>query len=63
MVRIIQPIDVNEIEVLFLDFDGTLVDYHETERNALIDLLSSFEVNVSEPMVQSYQSINMELWG
>ncbi len=59
---IFREINRNKVEALFLDFDGTLIDYHEVEDRAIRDVLSRWGVGNVEKGVQFYRRINEALW-
>ena len=47
--------------VLF-DADGTLLDFHAAERNAITYTLKAHNVEFTEKMIEDYSTINLSLW-
>lgn len=57
-------IDHTIIKALFIDFDGTLVDYHIASKKALKDMFLEFvgSERADEAFID-YKNKNIELWG
>ena len=50
------------IEILFLDLDDTILDFHKAERIALSRTLRSFGADPTETVLNRYHIINKEHW-
>ncbi len=50
---------------LFIDFDGTIVDYRQNEIKALLALMEPFKLDNKklDQFISAYQRINTQLWG
>ncbi len=56
--------DHSQIKALFIDFDGTLVDYHIASEQALKDMFSDFiSPEKADEAFIDYKNKNIELWG
>jgi 2-haloacid dehalogenase len=56
-------IDVSKIRALFIDFDGTLVDYHIAEKLALKEMFTELVgPEKADYAVTDYKNKNIELW-
>ena len=49
-------------DTVLFDADNTLLDFSRSEREALLDALSSFGVSVTEQMIEEYSRINTAIW-
>ncbi len=47
---------------LLFDADGTLLDFHASERNSLMNALRSFGIEPTEELMERYSEINLSLW-
>lgn len=47
---------------LLMDIDGTLLDFHRSEREALKDALAALGVEADDRMLKGYSQINDSLW-
>ncbi len=54
-----------KINTLYIDFDGTIVDYHEAEYRALWELFIQYDKKEDEikKIIIDYMNKNKELWG
>ena len=50
------------IEILFLDLDDTILDFHKAERIALSKTLRSFGIEPTEHVLNRYHLINKSCW-
>ncbi len=49
-------------KTILFDADGTLFDFDKSERNALIEVLSTFNISATEEMILDYNRINESFW-
>ncbi|MBO5939367.1 MAG: YjjG family noncanonical pyrimidine nucleotidase [Clostridia bacterium] len=49
-------------DTILFDADGTLLDFQRSEREALVEALSSFGIFADEEMIATYSKINDGLW-
>lgn len=47
---------------IFLDLDGTVLDFEQSERHAFFAAMASFDIAVSERDFRRYHDINREMW-
>ena len=50
------------IEILFLDLDDTILDFHKAERLAIAKTLTAFDVEPTEELLNRYHDINLMHW-
>lgn len=50
------------IRSVFLDADGTILDFDEAERRALVRVLASLGLEPTEGRIAAYHAVNRELW-
>lgn len=50
------------VNLLLLDFDDTLVDYHKAESKALLKLFTNYNIRNVNNAIQDYKKINDEIW-
>jgi 2-haloacid dehalogenase len=53
---------IKKYETILLDVDGTLLDFHKTERYALEHTFQKFGVSFTEELYEKYREINHGLW-
>jgi len=49
-------------QTILFDADQTLLDFHRSEREALISALTQMRIQPSEEMIQKYSEINLFTW-
>ena len=50
------------IEILFLDLDDTILDFHKAERLAIAKTLTAFDLEPTEDILTRYHDINLMHW-
>ena len=50
------------IEILFLDLDDTILDFHKAERLAIAKTLTAFDLEPTEEILTRYHDINLMHW-
>ena len=50
------------IEILFLDLDDTILDFHKAERLAIAKTLTAFDLEPTEEILNRYHHINLLHW-
>mgnify|MGYP001280999763 CR=1 FL=1 len=50
------------IRSIFLDADGTILDFDEAERRALVRVLASLGLEPTEGRMAAYHAVNRDLW-
>ena len=50
------------IKNIFLDMDGTLLDFHKSEATALSKVLSEYGIEPTKEKIELYSRINLEQW-
>lgn len=50
------------IKNIFLDLDNTILDFHRSEREAIVKTLTEFGVDVNEDVIGLYRSFNKRCW-
>lgn len=50
------------IEILFLDLDDTILDFHKAERLAIAKTLNAFDLEPTEEILTRYHDINLLHW-
>ena len=50
------------IEILFLDLDDTILDFHKAERLAIAKTFTAFDVEPTEELLNRYHDINLMHW-
>ena len=50
------------IEILFLDLDDTILDFHKAERLAIAKTLTAFDLEPTEEILNRYHDINLMHW-
>ena len=53
---------MNRFHTILFDADGTLLDFHRSEREALKDCLTAFAIPCDEEVISTYSRINDEHW-
>lgn len=53
---------MSQYTTILLDADGTLLDFDEAEKQALIKLYTHAGIEVSEASLQAYSQINQKMW-
>lgn len=48
--------------ILLFDVDGTLLDFHDAERQALENTFKKYDIKLTEDMKNRYISLNASLW-
>lgn len=50
------------IEILFLDLDDTILDFHKAERLAIAKTFTAFDLEPTEELLNRYHDINLMHW-
>lgn len=53
---------MHKYTTLLFDADGTLLDFHESERQALIKTFQKYHIQLNDKAKTLYEEINTELW-
>ena len=53
---------MNRFRTILFDIDGTLLDFHKTEREALKNTFTEFDIECNEKNYNIYSDINEALW-
>lgn len=53
---------MSQYTTILLDADGTLLDFDEAEKQALIELYTHAGIEVTEASLQAYSQINQKMW-